>query len=279
MTIRRALVGTVLAAIALPGFAEAADYGGGTAVNKVSKYRRQLTIVSVRTAADGKAFVRVLVQARCGSASLGRTVTPAADGSFTIHTTVRSRSGDLRRTARITLAGAVAGASGSGTASAKLTFRRSGRVVGGCNSGPRTWQVRASVPEALVGPAKANAGYYGLTSQSSGRPHPFTLHVDSTARRVQSAVFDYRRRCRHGSPEANNVTPGSPIRADGTFSLRERFTLHFSNATERFLVTVEGRFTPTGVNGTLSVKSVARSPSGRVIDRCQTGRRSFAAVL
>jgi hypothetical protein len=279
MTTRRALVGTVLAALALPAVAQAVDYGGGTAVKKVSKYRRQLTIVSVRTRADGKAFVRALVQARCGSASLGRTVTPAADGSFTIHATVRNRSGDLRRTAQITVAGAVAGASGSGTASAKLTFRRGGRVVGSCAAGPRTWQMRAAVADTLVGPAIANAGYYGLTSQSSGRPHPFTLHVDASAGRVQSAVFDYRRRCRHGSVEASNITPGGPIRADGTFSLRERFTLRFSDATERFLVTVDGRFTPTGVNGTLSVKSVARSPSGSVIDRCQTGRRSFAAVL
>jgi hypothetical protein len=279
MTIRRALVGTVLAAIALPAVADAADYGGGTAVKNVSKYRRQLTVVSVRTLADGKAFVRALVQARCGSASVGRTVTPTATGAFTIHTTARSSDGDLRRTAKITVRGIVTGASGSGIASAKLTFRRGGRVVGGCASGTRTWQVRAAVPEMLVGPAKANAGYYGLTSQSSGRPHPFTLHVDGSGGRVQSAVFDYRRRCRHGSPEANNITPGGPIRADGTFSLRERFTLRFSNATERFLVKVDGRFTPTGVNGTVSVKSVARSPSDRVIDRCQTGRRGFAAVL
>jgi hypothetical protein len=277
MPIRRALVGTLLAAIALPAAAQAADYGGGTAVRSVGKYRRQLTTVSVRTRVDGKAFVRALVQARCGSVSLGRTVTPTASGAFRIRTTVRNRTGDLHRTARITLAGTVVGASGSGTTSATLTFRRGGRVVGGCRSGPRAWQVRTPVPETVAGPPVANSGYYGLTSQTSGRPHAFTLRVGGG--RVQSAVFEYRRRCRRMSPEANNITPGGRIAADGTFTLRERFTLRFSDSTERYVVKVDGRFTPTGVNGTLSVESVARSLSGRVIDRCQTGRRSFAAAL
>jgi hypothetical protein len=279
MRIRRALVGTVLAAIAFPAAAEAADYGGGTAVKSVGKYRRQLTIVSVRTQADGKAYVRAQVQARCGFASAGRTVTPDANGSFTIRTTVRGREGDLRRIAKVVVAGTVLGASGSGTASVRLTFRRGGRVVGGCRSGTRTWQVRSPVAETTVGPPKANAGYYGLTSQSAGRPHAFTLHVDGSARRVQSAAFDYRRQCRHGVSEANNITPGARIHGNGTFSLRERFTLRFSDATERFLVKVDGRFTPLGVNGTLSVTSVARSLSGRVIDRCRTGRQTFAAAL
>jgi hypothetical protein len=280
MRLRRTLVGTLLAAIALPAAAQAADYGGGTAVKSVGKHRRQLTTVSVRTRTDGKAFVRAFVQARCGASSLGRTVTPTATGAFTIHATVRSRGGDLRRTAQLTVRGIVAGTSGSGTVSAKLTFRRGGRRVGGCSSGTRTWQVRATVPDTLVGPAKANAGYYGLTSQTTGkRPRAFTLHVDSGAGRVQSVVFEYLRKCRHGSLEGNNITPGGPIRSDGTFSLRERFTVRFANGSERFLVKVDGRFTPTGVNGSLSVKSVARSSAGGVVDRCQTGRLGFAGAL
>jgi hypothetical protein len=279
ISFRRALVGGLLAAIALPAAAQAADYGGGTAVDNVSQFRRQLTIVSVRTRVDGKAFVRAEIQARCGSARVGRTVTPAADGSFTVNATVRGRSGDLRQIAAITVAGTVAGVTGSGTARLKLTFRRGGRVVGGCNSGRRAWQIRAAVPETTVGPPKANSGYYGLTSQAFKRPHAFTLHVDRRAKRVQSAVFDYRSQCRHGAPELNNITPGGRIARDGTFSLRERFTLRFSNSTERFLVKVDGKFTPNGVNGKLSVSSVARSLSGNVIDRCRTGRRTFAAAL
>ena len=47
----------------------------------------------------------------------------------------------------------------------------------------------------------------------------------------------------------------------------------------RYRVRVNGRFTPNGVSGTLSVRSVLRSSSGRVLDRCRTGRVSFAAML
>ena len=277
--LRRALVGTLLATIAVPAGAQAADYGGGTAVKRFAKYQRELTTVSVRTQANGRAFVRAFVQAKCGSASLGRTVRPAADGSFTLRRTVRNNSGGLRRRAQITVRGITAGTSGSGTATAELTFRRGGRVVGGCDSGTRRWQVRAAVADTLVGPPKGNTGYYGLTSQATPVPHAFTLRVAPGARRVQSVVFEYRRRCRDVSSEASNIVPGGRIRSDGTFSLSERFTLRFSNGTERFLVKVDGRFTPTGVNGTLSVKSVARSPAGRVVDRCQSGRRTFAAAL
>jgi hypothetical protein len=59
--------------------------------------------------------------------------------------------------------------------------------------------------------------------------------------------------------------------------LRERFTLRYSDARERFRVTVRGRLTPTGVDGRLSVSSVARSLTGRVIDRCRTGPVAFSA--
>jgi hypothetical protein len=59
--------------------------------------------------------------------------------------------------------------------------------------------------------------------------------------------------------------------------LRERFTVRYSDARERFRVTVRGRVLPTGVGGRLSVTSVARSLTGRVIDRCRTGPVSFSA--
>ncbi len=276
---RRALVGSVLAALALPVAAQAADYGGGTAVDSFREYKRQLTIVSVRTRSDASAVVRVLVQTRCGFGSIGRTVRPAPDGSFRIRTTARRRDGDVHRTAQFAVTGSVAGATGSGTASVKLTFRRNGRVVEQCSSGRRTWQIRAATREATAGPPKANAGYYGLTSQTRERPRAFTLRVNRRARRVQSAVFDYRNLCRRGFVETNNVTPGGRIRPNGTFSLRERFTVRFSNATEHALVKIDGRFTPNGVNGRLSVTSTVRSPAGAVIDRCRSGRRTFAAVL
>ena len=98
------------------------------------------------------------------------------------------------------------------------------------------------------------------------------LHVDAAARRVQAAVFDYALDCGGRRVETANVTPGGRIAANGTFSLRERFTLRFENATERYRVKVDGRFTPLGVNGTLSV--TVRGDAS-----CRTGDVTFAGSL
>ena len=49
--------------------------------------------------------------------------------------------------------------------------------------------------------------------------------------RVRVAAFEYDARCRRGGFEWENITPGGPIAADGTFSLRERFSRTFREGT------------------------------------------------
>ncbi len=250
---RTALASAVGAALLWPAAASGADYGGGRVPD---------TVVSLRTSGDS-VVVRAYLTARCGSGAMRRRVPLAADGSFSVAATTRGRPRDdrrVRRVSRITLAGRVAGSTASGTARVRLTFRRGGRVVGRCASGERHWD--------------AGANLKGLTSHDAGRPRAFLLGVDGG--RVRTAVFEYRLRCRRFAYEQINLTPGGPI-ADGTFLLRERFTLRYADARERFRVTVRGRLTPAGVAGRLSVRSVARSLAGRVIDRCRTGPVSFTA--
>jgi hypothetical protein len=278
--VRRAALAAALLA-ALPATAHATDYGGGTAPDSVRRANRQLTLVALRTFDDGSARIGVKVAAGCGLGSARRAVQPAADGTFAFTATVRRRvpgSPGVRQTSRISLSGQIAGAAASGTVTARLTFRRRGRVVGRCNSGARTWQARAAAAEPVAAPPQPGAAYHGLTGQRS-RPYPLVLRVNPTASRVVTAVFEYRERCRRGSFEWENITPGARLRADGTFSLRERFTLRWEEGRERYRVRVDGRFTTTGVNGTLSVSSVLRSRSGRVLNRCRTGRVTFAAAL
>jgi hypothetical protein len=250
--VRAAVV--VAAMLLWPASASAADLGGGRVPD---------TIVSLRTA-DGSIVVRAHLTGRCGSAAMRRRVPLAADGSFSVATTARGRAPDdrrVRRVARFTLAGRVVGPTAAGTARTRLTFRRRGRVVGRCATGERGWQ--------------AGTNLTGLTGQAGARPRAFLLGVDGA--RVTSAVFEYRLSCRRFAYEQINLTPGGPIAADGTFVLREQFTLRYSDARERFRVTVRGRLTPTGVDGRLSVSSVARSLTGRVIDRCRTGPVAFSA--
>jgi hypothetical protein len=250
------LVAVVLTAMLVwPAAASGADYGGGRVPD---------TVVSLRTSGD-TVVVRAYLTARCGSGAMRRRVPLAADGSFSVAATTRGRPRDdrrVRRVSRITLAGRVVGSTASGTARVRLTFRRrGGRVVGRCASGERRWEAGTSLK--------------GLTSHDAGRPRAFLLGVEGA--RVTTAVFEYRLRCRRFAYEQINLTPGGPIAADGRFLLRERFTLRYADAGERFRVTVRGRLTPTGVAGALSVRSVARSLAGRAIDRCRTGPVSFSA--
>jgi len=276
----RAVVVAALLAMAWPAAAAAADAGGGTAPASVRGYRSALTIVTLRPTAGGTVVVRALVQAQCGSAQITRRVPVAADGSFSLAATQRDHPREeprARRVANVQIAGRLVGLVASGTATARIKFVLGGRVVSRCGSGRRAWQARGAAPQTVPGPPQPGRGYYGLTGQPT-RAHALLVRVGAGGHRVATAVFEYRLTCRRRAVEASNVTPGGPIAADGTFHLRERFAVHYSNAIERFRVKVDGAFTPTGVNGTVSVTSVARS-EGRVIDRCRTGAVTFTGAL
>jgi hypothetical protein len=267
---RALAAGAVL--LLFPAAAGAADYGGGTAPDSVRRANQQLTLIAFRMADDGSGRASVKVAAGCGVAKATRAIGLAADGTFTMETTVRRRVGDgVRQRSAITMTGQIVGHVASGTVRARVTFRRGGRVVERCDSGTREWNARAA--GAATGPA--GAAFYGLTNQT-GRPFPIVVSVGSS--RVRVAAFDYGMRCRRGGFEWENITPGGPVAAGGTFSLRERFSRRWDEGRERFRVKVDGQLSATGVSGTLSVTSVLRSPGGRVLDRCTTGRRTFAAL-
>jgi hypothetical protein len=246
-----------------PAAAGAADYGGGTAPDSVRRANDQLTLIAFRMADDGTGRATVKVAAGCGVAKATRDIMLAADGTFAIEV---DRRGARQRT-EITLSGQIVGPVASGTVRAKVTFRRRGRVVERCHSGTREWNARAAGATTGTG-----AAYYGLTSQTA----PLVLSVGGS--RVRVAAFDYAMRCRRGGFAWENVTPGGRIAADGTFSLRERFSRRWREGRERFRVKVDGQVAATGVSGALSVTSVLRSPRGRVLDRCTTGRQTFTAV-
>jgi hypothetical protein len=254
--------------LAFPAAAGAADLGGGTAPDSVRRANSQLTLIGLRTAADGTVRLRVSVAAGCGVAKAKQAIAVAANGTFALETTVRERAGEgVRQTSEIALSGRIAGVVAGGTVRARVTFRRGGRVVERCDSGTRTWNARAAGAAASPG-----AAYYGLTSQT------LPLVLSATESGVRVAAFEYDMRCRRGGYVWENITPGGRIGSDGTFSLRERFSRRWREGRERFRVKVDGLVNATGVSGTLSVASILRSPSGRVIDRCTTGRRTFAAV-
>jgi hypothetical protein len=272
----RALAAAALLALAGPAAARAADVGGGTAPSSVRDYRRQLTLLTIRQATDGSAIVRATIAARCGVAHVKRSgVRIGPDGSFAFTATVRDHPPEdprVRRVAAVAIHGRFAAPVVAGTANARIKRVRHGRVVERCTSGARTWQARAPAPQTVAGSPRANGAYYGLAAQS-GRPRSVLLGVGPSAKRVRAAAFEYRLACRHRTFERDNVMGGGPIAADGTFSLRERFTVRYANGNERVRVKVDGRFTPAGANGTLSVRSTFGG------DHCATGVVRWAAAL
>jgi hypothetical protein len=255
-----------LVCLALPAAANAADYGGGTAPDSVRRADDELTLVAFRMADDGSGRASIAVATPCGAIRARPQIGLAADGTFSVDV---GRGTEERRT-EIAMSGQIVGPVASGTVRATVAVRRRRRVVQRCDSGVREWNARAA--GAVAAPAGA---FYGLTGQTS-RPFPLVLSVAGS--RVRAAAFDYRVDCRRGGYELENVTPGGHLAADGTFSLDERFSRTFREGRERFRVQVDGQVTATGATGTLSVTTVLRSPSGRVIDRCRTGRRAFSAL-
>lgn len=222
------------------------------------------------------------VSTRCGISRLRHTVQLNPDGTFAFAVNVQAHrlreNQSVRQRARIAMSGQLSGTTASGTARARIVQRRGGRVVARCRSGDRPWQARVASADATASGAQPNGAYFGLTSQRRV-PFPLVLRVSPNARRVRVTVFDYRQRCGNGFWEWENITPSGAIRSDGTFRLRERFTFRWTEGPERYRVRVDGQFTPSGVHGTLSVTSVLRSTGGRVLDRCRTGRVTFAALL
>lgn len=268
-------------ALLWPATAQATDYGGGMAPESFSRSRTQLILVGVRTTPAGRVRVHLHVSARCGFGAVRHSTGLNPDGTFAFNVPIRHRLRDNRfvvQRARLAISGQVSGATAGGVASVRIVQRRGGRVVARCRSGPRPWTARAAGAESTPAGPQPNGAYYGLTSQRK-RVFPFVLRVSPNARRVRIAAFDYRMRCTDGPFEFENLTPSGPIAADGSFRLRERFTVAWREGRERYRARIEGRFTPSGVSGTLSLRSVLRSPSGRVLDRCRTGRVSFAALL
>jgi hypothetical protein len=279
----RAVVAAGLLVLAWPASAQAARYGGGTPADSPERAGRQLTLVALRTTQPaGTVRVWAKVAARCGVGALVQDVPSAADGTFAFRGTAEKRlPGGVHRRARVVGSGQVVGPAAGGTVRTRMTLTRRGRVIARCRTGDRPWQARDPVTLGAPSPARPSTAYYGFSSQKL-RAFPIVLKVDASGRRVTTAAFEYRHRCRHRDDvELDNLTPGGPIAADGTFHLRERFALHYAEGNERYRVSLDGRFQADGLSGELKVTSVLRSRrTGRVRDRCTTGAHtSFGATF
>jgi hypothetical protein len=281
----RSLIPAVVVLLGAPGVAGAAvtpgEYGGGSFQPPVKANFVGLgsSFMSADVGANGRAEVAGTISVPCGLIFFSAQVTPAADGTFRF---TRTRSGRGLRSVT-TVQGRFDGTTASGTLRGRLRVKAPNGKVRRCSTkGDKSWQLR--LPAAAGAPAAAQPGapYYGLTSQAGRVLRPFLLHVSPDGAQIVSAKFEYSRKCERRSFELNDVVPPIAIQPDGAFSARERFTLRYRDVrqVERFSVAVDGRFSTTGVHGTLRVTTEIRRPGRkRVIDRCETGPLTFAASL
>lgn len=206
----------------------------------------------------------------------------APDGSFRFTRVRRARESGHRLRAVVTVRGRFDGAAATGTVKGRLRNRHPNGKVRRCSTrGARPWRMRLRAAAGPPAPATAGATYHGLTAEQ-GDLQPLVLRVNGSARRVVVAVFEYTRSCRKLEYFLNDITPGARIRPDGSFGIRERFTLRYSDVkqNETFRVHVDGRFVAGGVTGALRVTSVARRRgTGGVVARCDTGSVGFDAQL
>jgi hypothetical protein len=286
----RVVLCCMVALLAVPAAAEAqavaGDYGGGA----ISDASKPLNVAAgsswmwARVGADGSARIGGFADPGCGLAQFDAEVRPAADGSFRFSRVRKVTTPDGHRLRSIvTVRGRFAGAAASGTVRARLRNRYPGGRVRRCTmGGGRRFELRMRAPAGAPAAPSAGATYYGLTSEQSVAPRPFLLRVHGSGRRVLLSVFEYTRVCQTGRYFLNDVTPSARISPDGSFAIRERFTLRYRRPreNERFRVSVDGRFVDGGVTGTLRVQTVVRRPGRRAVrDRCDTGALGFDARL
>jgi hypothetical protein len=136
----------------------------------------------------------------------------------------------------------------------------------------RTESAPAGVP-AVPAP---RARLTGVTQQSAaGVRLPISILVTHNGK--VTAFWDALLHCQPGVSNLENSTPPTPIRADGSFTRSERFTVRYATGIAgHFSVKLTGAFRADGVSGTLRA-SLRRTKPGSRHRPCTSGTQAWAA--
>ena len=260
-----------------------ATYGGGFLTAAAPLVGVRVSPGGDRIALEGEAIAHCAGTGPIDERLTLRT-TLATDGSFRGRVRrVHRVSAIESRTVWLSASGTVVDASRAiGLLRLVAFVQRRHRATVRCDSRIQHWEAR-SVSSLPAGPPVPLAGvsYYGATRQA-GRyvPFPLALHVSRDRARVDAAVFRVYRRCRGvASGDVSNDTLPATIRADGSFSVVQRYSQRFTDSIESFTFRFAGRFATLGATGTLRTTSILRDPrTHRVIGRCDSGTVAWAAV-
>jgi hypothetical protein len=147
------------AALAQEPAVPAGNYGGGAVVAPPrSIYNAGNMLVSLRATSDGRVQINAAVILSCSQDAVFRiVVTPAADGSFDAKgVRVRRMSGGGSVRTDFAIGGTIAGASASGSATARNAITRGERTQR-CPRATVRWQARRATGEIGLPPPAAGA--------------------------------------------------------------------------------------------------------------------------
>jgi hypothetical protein len=262
-----------------------ADYGGGDVTDaspgRDFNGRAGDNAVSLRVGENGTTVqVAIVALHTCGRQGVfevlaGEVTTVAPDGAFTL-TTVRTIPRSNRDEERVTVAGKIQGPRAVGTFTTLTTDRRGKRLCRGSG----TWA--AIQPPALpadAAPPPAGAVLRGPMPVSGLLPFSVALRVSPDGKRVRRFNASVPWRCKAPRTSTTSYyTRSTTIRPDGSFTYDQPFRVTFTDAVERGRIRITGRFVNGGAVGTLEMTATARRKSGKLIERCRSGKRTWAAA-
>jgi hypothetical protein len=269
--------------------AAAQDYGGGRLPASKAKDGFTPTVgIALQPRGDRLAF-RFDTELKCGRTVytvIGRSVVPFDGRSFSGSASRRLAIGRGRGNRILfswVLRGAVDGTIGSG----RLTIAGV-RIVNGrrtsCTRKPRRRFSARVLGPAPTGspqpPAKAAFGGLSEIRTADGLRAPVVLKVGSTGKRIRSRWNAFADCGRGPRTDLTNFTPPMRVRADGSFSRSERFSVSYADVFIRYRVRFTGRVSGELANGTLRLQARIYNYRGtKLRTRCDSGVRNWSAAM
>jgi hypothetical protein len=179
-----------------------------------------------------------------------------------------------------TVTGQLSGGHATGTLHVVGVRRRSGRSQKCAQRPNRAFEVRFAGPPA-GGPAKplSRAFYAGTSSYEifDRIQAPVTLRVTKDAKKV-AGQWTIAAKCGRGASTFVNFSPPMRLRANGSFSSRERFSIRYTDGVIRYRASFAGRFATDGATGTLRLRTREFNRRGKRTPRCDSGTRRWNAA-
>jgi hypothetical protein len=192
-----------------------------------------------------------------------------AKGRFTGVEALGKQNDTMTAMASVTVTGRLGRTTASGTLSAtvKITDNATGAAAGACQTGTLRWSA-----------ARAPGTVYG---GSTTRGAPVVVHVLPKQRRVHDVLMDWdTQSCTDGSySEYPDVFVGFPMSRTGAFGNPFSYTARYSDGTKRaFSYDLRGRVTKTSAHGTLHVTTADTDAAGAPGATCDSGTIAWQAL-